>query len=133
MHHHLATEVLEASNKENAKLRQRAEAQVEDIDSLKAEVKVAREMAMQRFIDHFEEHSLYDTFANFWASWNAQTMLGRLREVYHPTLDISALEIKFGRPTRGRPDIQLLRRLWRVPRKLGRCGGCDHSASRLGL
>ncbi|XP_022873713.1 uncharacterized protein LOC111392589 [Olea europaea var. sylvestris] len=45
-HHRLATETLEASNKEKAELRQRVEAQAKEIESLKAEMKAARESAM---------------------------------------------------------------------------------------
>ncbi|XP_022883708.1 optineurin-like [Olea europaea var. sylvestris] len=103
-HHRLATKALEASNKEKAELRQRAEAQAEEIESLKAEVKVVGESAMQHFIDHFEKHPLYDTFAKYWPSWNAQAMLEWLKEV-HPTLDISALEVELDGPTEGRPDV----------------------------
>lgn len=79
------------------------EAQVEEIESFKVEAKVARDSVVQNFIDHFEEHELYGTIANYWASWNAQTMLQRLREV-HPNLDISALEEEFGGPIGGRPN-----------------------------
>lgn len=57
----MATEVLKALNKEKLKLRQWAEAQVEEIESLKVEVKVVGETAVQHFIDHFDEHLLYDT------------------------------------------------------------------------
>ncbi|CAA3010591.1 Hypothetical predicted protein [Olea europaea subsp. europaea] len=92
-HHRLATEALEASNKERAELRQRAKAQSEEIASLNEELKSAGEVAVQIFIDHFEEHPLYDDFANFWASWSAQGLLGRLKEA------------EFGGPTRGWPDM----------------------------
>ncbi|XP_022861284.1 uncharacterized protein LOC111381701 [Olea europaea var. sylvestris] len=102
-HHRLATEALKASNIEKAELRQKAEAQSEEIASLKEELKSAGEVAVQNFIDHFEEHPLYDDFANFWASWSAQGLLGRLKEV-HPTLKISTLEAEFEGPTGGRPD-----------------------------
>jgi hypothetical protein len=102
-HHKLATDALEASNREKAELKQQAEAQSVEIASLREELKSAGEVAVQNFIDHFEDHPLYDDFANFWASWSAQSLLGRLREV-HPTLDISPLEAEFGGPTGGRPD-----------------------------
>ena len=94
-HHRLATEALEASNKEKAELRQRTEAQSEEITSLKEELKSVGEVTFQNFIDHFKEYPLYDDFANFWASWSAQGILGRLKEV-HPTLDVSPLEAEFG-------------------------------------
>ncbi|XP_022898752.1 uncharacterized protein LOC111412184 isoform X1 [Olea europaea var. sylvestris] len=102
-HHKVDIEALEASNKEKAELRQKAEAQSEEIASLKEKLKSVGEVAAQNFIDHFEDHPLYDDFANFWASWSAQSLLGRVKEV-HPTLDISSLEAEFGRPTGGRPD-----------------------------
>ncbi|XP_022874088.1 uncharacterized abhydrolase domain-containing protein DDB_G0269086-like [Olea europaea var. sylvestris] len=102
-HHKLATDALEASNREKAELKQQAEAQSVEIASLREELKSAGEVAVQNFIDHFEDHPLYDDFANFWASWNAQSLLGRLKEV-HPTLDISQLEEEFGGPAGGRPD-----------------------------
>lgn len=41
------------------------EAKAEEIESFKMEVKVAGESIVQNFIDHFEEHELYDTFANY--------------------------------------------------------------------
>ncbi|XP_022883631.1 uncharacterized protein LOC111400445 [Olea europaea var. sylvestris] len=96
-HHQLVMEALEASNKEKAELRQRTEAQSEEIASLNEELKSAGEVTVQNFIDHFEVHPMYDDFANFWASWSAQGILGRLKEV-HPTLDISSLEAEFGGP-----------------------------------
>lgn len=61
-HHRLAVEALEASKKEKEELRQKVKAQVKEINSLMAEVKVTRETAMQHFIDHFKKHPLYDTF-----------------------------------------------------------------------
>lgn len=102
-HYKLATDALEASNREKVELRQQTEAQSEEIASLKEELKYAGEVAIQNFIDHFEDHPLYDDFPNFWASWSAQSLLGRQKEV-HPTLDISPLEAEFGGPTGGRPD-----------------------------
>lgn len=74
-HHKLTTEALEVSNKEKAELRQKAEAQSEEIAFLKEELKSVGEVAVHNFIDHFEDHPLYDDFANFWASWSAQGLL----------------------------------------------------------
>ncbi|XP_022893779.1 uncharacterized protein LOC111408217 [Olea europaea var. sylvestris] len=99
-YHRLTTSALEASYKEKAELKQWAEAQAEEIASLKGELKSAGEVAVQNFIDHFEEHPLYDDFANYWASWSAQELLGQLKEI-HPTLDISSLQTEFNGPTRG--------------------------------
>lgn len=58
-HHRLATEALEASNKETTEKRQWTEAQVDEIGTLKETVKVAGELAVQHFIDHFEKHPLF--------------------------------------------------------------------------
>lgn len=63
---------------------------MQEVESLKVETKVAGESAVQNFINHFEEHELYKTLINYWASRNAQMMLQRLNEVY-PSLDISSL------------------------------------------
>lgn len=97
------------------------EAQVEEIDSLKAEAKVVKKTAVRHFIDYFKEHPLYNTFANFWATLNAQTMLEQLREV-DPTLDISTLEVEFESLLKVSQTLQLLRRLLRLHRKWRRNG-----------
>lgn len=76
-------EALDASNKEKAELRQWVKAHVEQIESLKEKVKDVGDSAVQHVIDHFEEHELYDTFANYWTSWNAQAILQCLREPGH--------------------------------------------------
>lgn len=86
-HHCLVIEALKASNKEKTKLRQWVEAHVEEIDYLKIEAKIVGESAVLHFIDHFEEHELYDTFTNYWASWNAQAILQCMRKA-HPNLDV---------------------------------------------
>lgn len=67
-------------------------------------MKVVGEPIVQHFIDHFEKHKVYNNFAKFWASWNAQAMLQHLREVY-TTLDVTVLEEKFGGPTSDRLDM----------------------------
>lgn len=68
---------------------------MEEIESLKAKVKVVGKTAVQYFIDYLDEHPLYDTL---------KVMLKWLREV-HLTLDIFALEAEFKGPTGGRPNI----------------------------
>lgn len=73
----------------------------------KAKAKAIGKAAVQNFIDNFK---LYDTFANYWASWNAQLMLEHLREV-HPGLGTSALEKEFGNLLRVASTSMLLIKL----------------------
>lgn len=40
------------------------------IESLKTETKMAGKIAVQNYIDNFDNTLKYDNFANFWALWS---------------------------------------------------------------
>lgn len=66
-------------------------------------MKTVGAVSVQNYIDNFNQMKEYDNFASYWASWNAQQMLARLREV-HPDPDIGFLEDEFDKPTGVCPD-----------------------------
>lgn len=103
-HQRIASEALEAANKEKAELKVLVGAQAEEIESLKVEVKAVGEAAVQNYKDNFDSTTEYDDFVNYWASWSAQGIMSRLCEK-HPELDIGFIEADFSGPTSGRPDM----------------------------
>lgn len=80
------------------------EAQKEEIESLKAEVKTVGEVEVKNYIDNFDQMKEFDDFTSYWALWNTHQMLAPLRQV-HLKLDVGFLE-EFSRPTGGRLDVE---------------------------
>lgn len=62
----IASEALEHANKNKAKFGMFTETQNQEIESLRAEVKTVGKVAVQNYIENFDQMKEYDDFVNYW-------------------------------------------------------------------